>query len=906
MPDWTTFVRERLQLRNIHPEYEQDVVADLASQLEDAYRDAIDQGLSDAEAVAAVSAHITDWSVIAHQVAQSHRLAAPVLDRLDTRVSDAALRGRRLTGTVAGLLHDFRFAARLARKSPGFTAVAVVTLALGVGANATIFSWINSILLNPLAGTDARRLVDVGMLDKSGSFISMSYPDYLDLRDASPALLGLLVHDTTPASLAGPSGAERIWIELVSDNFFDVLGVTPIAGRGFQPLEGRAPVPVVVISERLAQRRFGNTQSIGQTIDINGSPFTIVGVAPATFSSGYTGLAMDVWLPIQMSNKVMPGTNRISLRNNHWLDTMGRLVPGVTSDRAATELTAIAHRIATDEGTDTDTRISVTPMWRSTRGAQAVLGPVLMVLMAMVGIVLLIACANVANLLLSRASARRREFALRLSLGCSPSRLVRQLLVEALLLVSVAGVAAMIAQVWTGGLLIWFVPPTDFPIALPSRLDTRVLMFTAVTAFASALIFGLAPALQAARTDLVEDLKGDSNQLSGSRRSWFRNTLVVSQVSLALLLLAAAGLLLRSLENARLFNPGFKAEHVLLSSVDLFSAGYEPTRGAQALTRMLDEIRALPNVASASLARRVPLGISTGSSSTTIEPEGYTSPEGAPAATYLNWVGSDYFRTMEIPIVAGHEFTAADRPNHPEILIVNQTFIDRYWPGQDPIGKRIRIGKDWFPVVGVVGNSKYRRLNEPPLAFVYLSTTWNYRPDVTFHIRTSSDPKLLVEPVRTIVRRIDPQLPVFGIRTLEEHVRAASLQQRLAASLLALFGALALLLASIGLYATIAYSVSRRTKEFGARLALGATRRDIMQLVFRQGARLTAIGVAIGLVLALGLAPLLSALLVGVRPIDVGTFAMVTLVLLSIATLASYLPARRAAGLDPLQALREE
>jgi predicted permease len=907
MPDWTAYVRERLRLNSVRPPHDRDIVDDLAGQLEEAYRDAIGRGLSEADAVAAAAEHVADWRALSEQVGQSRRLASPVVDRIDVRLADAAAAGSRRAGILAGLFHDLRYAARLARRAPGFTGVAVLMLALGIGANTTIFSWINAILLNPLPGADARRMVDVGTQSKIGAYTAMSYPDYMDLRAETSTLLGLLVHDVTPASLARPSGAERIWVELVSDNFFDVLQVTPIAGRGFQPIEGRTALPVVVISERLALRNFGgSTHPIGQSVDINNTAFTIVGVVPAAFSSGYTGLAMDAWLPIQMSDKVMPGANRVPLRNNHWLDTMGRLAPNVTPASAGAALTEILNRITAAQGATADSRITLTPLWRSTRGAQSVLGPVLIVLMAMVAIVLLIACANVANLLLSRASVRRREFAVRLSLGCSPGRLVRQLLAEAALLVSLAGIAAIVAHVWTGGLLTWFLPPNDFPIALFSHVDIRVALFTAAAAFASALIFGLAPALQAGRTDLVEDLKGHSSQLPGHRRSWFRSTLVVSQMAFSLLLLASAGLFLRSFQNAKFFDLGFKTDHVLLSSVDLFSAGYDRSRGAQMLTQIVDEIRALPTVESASLARRVPLGISTGSSSTTLEPEGYTAPKDDPAWSYLNWVGTDYFRTMGIPVLAGREFSGEDRPDHPESLIVNRTFANRYWPGQNPLGKRIRFGKDSYPVIAVVADSKYRRLNESASPFVYLSTTWNYRPDVTLHIRTATDPRLLAEPVRAIVRRVDARLPVFGVRTLEEHVRGASFQQRLAASLLCAFGALALLLASIGLYATMTYSVSRRTRELGARLALGATRRDILRLVLGQAARLTAIGVGIGLLLATAASPLFSTLLVGVRPLDLPTFAAVTVALSCIAAFASYLPARRAARLDPLEALRYE
>jgi predicted permease len=592
------------------------------------------------------------------------------------------------------------------------------------------------------------------------------------------------------------------------------------------------------------------------------------------------------------------------MRGNMWLEALARLEPGMSPDQMAAQLTDASRRIAKDNGRESTDIVTVTPFWKSSRGAQGVLGPVLLVLMAMVAIVLLIACANIANLLLSRSSARTREFALRLSLGCGRGRLIRQLLTESLVLVSFAAVAAIAMQMWTAGALMWLMPPNNFPIGFSlTTFNWPVLAFTAAAAFGSAVIFGLVPALQAGRTDLVTHLKADA-RVAGGGRVWLRHTLVVSQIAFALLLLISAGLFLRSLSQAKQFDFGFKADHVLIGSVDLYSAGYDPARGTRFLDEVLGDIRAMPGVEAASVARRVPLGISTGSSTSSIEPEGYVAPKDNPASASFAWVGADYFKVMRIPVRAGREFRSTDRPDDPPVIIVNQAFADRFWPGEEALGKRVRYGRDWMTVAGVVANSKYRRLEEASTPFIYQSTTWSYRPDVVFHVRTQTPPEAFADTLRAAVRRADPALPVYGVMTLGEHVEAASIQQRLAASMLSVFGGLALLLATVGLYASMAYTVSRRTRELGARLALGATPTDITRLVLGQAFRLIGTGVAIGLALALGAAQLFSSLLFGVRPFDLATFAGVAALLAAVAAIASYLPARRASRLDPLTALR--
>ena len=528
---------------------------------------------------------------------------------------------------------------------------------------------------------------------------------------------------------------------------------------------------------------------------------------------------------MQMAFTVMPGDNRVPMRNNHWLDALGRLKPGATAAQAAAELTGGTNQIASAAGRDGgrphdasrrsgDRRAARSPCsvrccscsWRWSRSC----------------------CSSRARISRTCCSRARPRAGANSPCGCrsaaARARLIRQLLTEALLLVAVAALAAVVAQRWTSGLLMWFVPPTDLPISLETPLDFRVALFAATVAFASALIFGVAPALSASRTDLAEFLKSDRGQVGrGGAAPPQRAGRRAGGV------LAPAPRLGRTVrpqppERARV-RSRLQAGPRAAPRPSISSPRGTTARVARRCSiEILDDIRALPGVESATLARRVPLGISTGNSSTSLEPEGYSAPQDDPAWSYLNWVGPDYFRTMGIPVVAGREFTTADRPDQPEVLVINRTFARRYWPDANPIGKRIRLGKTWYDVVGVVADSKYRRLNEPASPFVYLSTTWNYRPDVVFHVRTTGDPRLLAEPVRAIIHRADAKLPVFGPVTLEEHIQSASFQQRLGASLLSAFGALAVLLASIGLYATIAYSVSRRTRELGARLAMGATR----------------------------------------------------------------------------------
>ena len=808
------------------------------------------------------------------------------------------------------LLQDFRYGMRMLLKSPGFTAVAVLSLALGIGANSTIFSWVKGILFRPLPGvTESERLVVFGGKSLAGSYTSTSYPDYVDLRDNNNVLDGFIVFDMATMSLNAGGEAQRVYGTVASGNYFDMLGVKAAIGRTFLPEEDKTPNthPVIVISHGLWQRTFGADPGIaGKIVTLNGHPFTIIGVAPESFIGTFVGLSIDLWVPMMMQEQVVSGGNLLLSRGNHWLQAMGRLKPGVSIEQAQTELDTIARQLEQEYPRTNEGRgAALFPLWKSPWGASFVLRPVLFVLTAVVGLVLLIACANVANLLLARAVSRRKEIAIRLSMGASRARLIRQLLTESILLSLLGGVGGLLIAYWSAGLLMALVPPMSIPVKLFLGVDAGVLWFTLAISVLTGVIFGLAPALQASNPDLVVALKDESAKSSGSRgKARLRNGLVVAQVALSLILLIGAGLFLQTLQKSQTIDPGFNTQNILTAGLDLFSAGYDKEKGKLFQQQLVQRVAGLPGVQSASVARRVPLGM-TGSSSTRLTVDGYEArPEEEPFTEY-NTVSPDYFRTMEIPIVQGREFTAQDNEQSRKVAIINETMARRYWPGQDPVGKKFRT-YDTLEVIGVAKNIKYRSLGEDARPFFYYSLLQHYQPEVALHVRTNGSPALLLPAVREAARSLNPNLALYDAQPMSEQLALSMIPQRIAAILLGVFGLLALVLASVGLYGVMAHSVNQRTHEIGIRMALGASSRDVMRLVVGQGMTLAVIGVVAGLAGAFALTRFLATLLYDVSATDPMTFTGTPLLLAAVALIACFIPALKATKVDPMVALRHE
>jgi predicted permease len=828
------------------------------------------------------------------------------------RETNRELRGLPAVDTI---LKDVRYAFRTLRKNFGYTAVVVLTLALGIGANSTVFSWINATLLNPLPGVaDQTRVVTLMRTSGERFTPSFSYPDYEDLRNRNHVFSGLIASAIYPMSLTYNEKPERIWGTVVSENYFDDFGVKLQYGRGFLPAEGKVPggAPVAVISYHLWESSFdGNPAIVGQKIQLNNHTYTIVGVAPREFLGSYTALRSEIWVPMMMHHQLFPigpsPATRLKDRGVNWLIIQGRLKPGVRSEQAQAELNTLLQQIAEQYPKEHEGRqgISVYPLWKVPFGATAFLGTVLMSLMAIAGVVLLLACANVANLMLVRGVSRTREMGIRLSLGATRGRLVAQLLTESIMLAILGGGVAVLVTLWTSKSFASLRPPSQLPIWINIDVDRRVLLVSLAISILTGIVFGLLPALRASGINPASAMKEESGSASGGPRKFrLSSGLAVAQIALSLLMLVFAGLMIRSFQKAQRFNPGFNPNNVLLASYDLLPEGYTDDRGLQFHQQLLTKMEALPGVQVVSLSDWVPLGFIF--SSSTFVPEGYQAKPHELIEAGVARVSPNYFRTMEIPLLEGRDFRVEDTRKTQSVVIINQALADRYWPRQDAVGKRMGIDGGWATVIGIARTSNYNHLNEPPDPFIYQPLYRDYLPSVTLHLRVNGKPADFALAAQNTIHEMNANLPVFDIIELATRTQVASGVQRIAGSTVGVFGLLALALAAVGIYGVIAYSTNQHTHEIGIRMALGAHPRDILRLVLSQGVRLTLVGGGIGLAASFLLARLLSSLLFGVSSSDPFTFAGVTILLAGAALLACYIPARRATKVDPLVALRHE
>jgi predicted permease len=809
---------------------------------------------------------------------------------------------------------DVRYGLRMIVKAPGFAFIAILTLALGIGANTTIFSWINSTLLNPVPGLSSPSGVMVLSLGKSTeNAFPFSYPDYQAMQDGQQSFSGLAAYNfPAPMSLTGKGKPERAWAVLTSANYFDVLGVRPMLGRTFLPGEDAKPngAPVAVISYQLWQTHFaGDPKAVGLTVEINQHRYTIVGVTPPTFQGSQTGLRSDLWVPISMQEQILPQQDLLHDHHYFWLFEMGRLKPGVSPDQARAEMTQRIQREARNypqehKGHDT---VTVSPLWRAPFSLNALFSLLLPMLMAIAGVVLLLACANVANLMLVRSVSRRREIAIRMSLGATRWRLVRQLLAESLVLSFAGGAVAMLLTLWTSGSMMRLMPTVDFPVLLNVQADRTVLIATAAISLLTGIVFGTLPAWRASGEAPGTVLKDESGSSSGTRgMGRLASGLVVAQISLSLLLLVCAGLFIRSFLSAQQIDPGFNPRSVFLASLDLFSAGYTEETGIAFDHQLMTKIAALPGVQSVALTSRVPLGL--GGGSTSVKPQGYVEQANESMEVQVGIVSPNFLKTMQIPLLSGREFTDQDTKKTQRVAVVNQDFVDRYWPHQQAIGKQVKsdLTNEFFTVVGVTRNFKVNTLNEAPTPLIYLPIYQVYRPGLMITARTSGDPLSYASSVKRAVQELNAELMIYDPTTLEIREQLASFVQRLAGTFVGAFGVLALVLAAVGIYGVTSYTTRQRTHEIGIRMALGAARNDILKLVLGQGLRLTLIGVGLGLALSFALTRFLSSQLLGVTSTDLVTFAGVAFLLCAVAMVACYIPARRAIHVDPLIALRYE
>jgi macrolide transport system ATP-binding/permease protein len=903
MPDWNDEIRERLANVQLEPAREAAIVEELAQYLDDCYAELLASSATEAEAYQRTLAELHGSELLAHELRRTERRVAP---------ESIALGTNRRTNMMADLWQDLRYGARMLMKRPGLTLVIALTLALGIGANTALFSLLDAMLVKSLPGiVDAERIVQIGLTDPGTGkgFLPLSYPEYRDYRDQNSAFAGIAAESRQQFHFGTDKIAERVKGAMVSGNYFDLFGVSAAQGRLLQASddEVEGAHPVAVISERLWRNQLGAEPVIGKTISLNSYTYTIIGVAAEFNGASRNKERTDIWIPMTMWRQ---GDRSMVQRDMDWLNNRiadfgqyyGRLKSGVTIEQAQADLSTIAGRLRqiypeTSAGRDRPVLAGFDMSPRDRREIGFLIG----VLFGIVAIVLLIACANVAGLMLARASARRKEMGIRLALGAGRLRLARQLLTESAMLAILGGALAIVVAFW---LIYWI------RASLPDEMgdagwriefapDWRVLSFTLGLSIATGFLFGLAPALQSSKPDLIPALKDSSGSFSHRGGGRLRSALVVAQIALSLVLLISAGLCVRTLQNLQAINLGFEIENMLTVKLDLGRQNYSEAQGREFYQRLLERVQSLPGVRAASLAMNVPLSKSGWGGIAVVDNQPlYSIP--------YHVVTPGHLDTMGIPLLAGRQFTEQDDTRSARVAIIDETFARRAWPNENPVGRLFKRGHQTVEVIGVARDAKAFILEDDTTPAAYFPLAQQYKDDMTLHLRAATKPELLIAAVRQEIGALDPRLPIYDVKTIEEYRRDYLFKKRFQAALIGGFGLLALALASIGLYGALSYSVAQRTQEIGVRMALGARTGDVLRLVVGQGVRLIAIGLALGLAGAFAAARVLKSLLYGVSLTDPLTFVGIPLLLLVIALLACWIPARRATKVDPLVALRCE
>lgn len=947
--DWKKYVREHLTPLELGPEREAEMVDEMAQHLEAVYEEALIDGASEQEAFIRATAHIKDWRLLECELIRArHPITGAWLNKRLAAEARSKSPGKRGGAVMGSFAQDLRYAGRMLLKSKAFTAIAVLSLALGIGANTALFSLVDAVLLKTLPVKKPNELVlfhwlggprglSRGIMGSTKTdpvtgmrtSTSFSYLTFERIRDNNETLADVFAFAPLHQLNVNVDGQPEIASgQFVSGGYYPGLGVQAVIGRTLTPDDDQAgATPVAVITHRYWQRRFGSDREVmGKTVNVNNVSFTIIGVTPPEFlGASQVGWSPDLSIPFSTQQQVSPHEPSLNGPWFWWLQIMGRLNPGVSEEQAAASFESIFQQSAQEGWTAAVTRFPPqgqtqnpaprdVPKLMAGSGSQGLTelrsaySQPLSILMAIVGFVLLIACANVANLLLARAATRQKEIAVRLAIGASRWRLVRQLLTESVLLAVLGGAVGVLFAYWGKDLLLSLRPWGGGVLGLELNIDLRVLGFTFAVSLATGLLFGLAPALRATRVDLTSALKDNARSLTGGSRSLLTKSLIVLQVAMSLVLLVGAGLFVRTLRNLQNVDLGFNRENLLLFNVEPGLNGYDRAKMAQLYRRMTERLEAEPGVRSATVSL-IPL-LSGQAQTRGIVVQGYTPQPGAEDDAKVNTVGASFFETMEIPILLGRGLSTRDEETAPKVAVINQLMAHKYFGDENPLGRRFGFGgpetSGQIEIVGVTRDAKYTDMRSETESTIYLPYLQNVPRHATFIVRTSGNASAAAASVREAVREVDSNLPLFGVTTQSEQADESLTQERLFATLSSFFGVLALLLACIGLYGVMSYGVARRTNEIGIRMALGASAPRVTLMVMRETMLVVVTGVVIGLAAAVATTRLIAAMLFGLAPTDPLTISFAVLVMICVAALAGYLPARRAAKVDPMVALRYE